>query len=413
MAIRILQNRVVTLGVTGSIAAYKVVDVASRLVKAGAVVDVIMTPAATTLITPLAFQAITHRPVTTDLFDPRGELGIDHVALARRSDIMLIAPLTANTLAKLAHGLADDAVSTTFLAMEGPVVIAPAMESHMWQHPATQQNLETLRNWGVTVIEPTTGYLASGAEGIGRLAEPPVIVEMLRQVLGRQGPLAGRHVLVTAGPTREPFDPVRYISNYSSGRMGYAIAEAVRDLGARVTLVSGPTALPAPVGVTHIAVESAREMHAAVMEHLAAADALVGAAAVADYRPASTSVEKIKKNREGLVLELVRNPDILEAVKVWKEQQGRDRPLVVGFAAETENLVENARAKLVRKGMALVVANPVPATFGAETVTATLIELDRPPVTLPVHTKMDLAEKIADWLADRLATLPAGQFTGS
>jgi phosphopantothenoylcysteine decarboxylase/phosphopantothenate--cysteine ligase len=340
--------------------------------------------------------------VTTDLFDPRGEPGIDHVALARRAEVLVIAPLTANTLARLAHGLADDAVSTTFLAAESSIVVAPAMESHMWLHPATQRNLDTLRSWGVTVIEPETGHLASGAEGIGRLAEPATIVELIRQVLGRNGPLAGRHVIVTAGPTREAIDPVRYLSNHSSGRMGYVIAEATRDLGAQVTLVSGPTGLPAPVGFERVAVNSTFEMRDAVLERIADAAAIIGAAAVADYRPATTSPQKIKKGEGGLFLELVRNPDILMEVKAWKERQGRDRPVVIGFAAETENLIENARDKLVRKGLDLIVANPVPATFGADTIQATLIRTDQSPEELPVLTKTELADRIADWLAEKL-----------
>ena len=398
MPIRVLHDKTIVLGVTGSIAAYKAVEIASRLVKAGAHMDVALTEAATRLVTPLTFQAITHRPVTTSLFDPRGELGIDHVALAKRADAMVVAPITANTLAKLAHGLADDVVSTTFLAAESPTIVAPAMESHMWLHPATQRNLETLRSWGVTVVEPEAGYLASGAQGIGRLAEPITVVETIRQVLGRDGPLAGRRVVITAGPTREAIDPVRYISNHSSGRMGYAIAEAARDLGAQVTLVSGPTALPSPVGVELLAVTSTEEMRDAVLQRMAVADAVVGSAAVSDYRPAKSSTEKIKKDEGGLSLELVRNPDILLEVKAWKESGGRRRPVVIGFAAETHNLLENARSKLVRKGMDLIVANPVPATFGADTVQATLIQPNRSPEALQPLTKTELADRIADRL---------------
>ncbi|MFQ5855448.1 MAG: bifunctional phosphopantothenoylcysteine decarboxylase/phosphopantothenate--cysteine ligase CoaBC [Anaerolineae bacterium] len=408
MPIRILRDKTTVLGVTGSIAAYKAVEIASRLVQAGAQVDVVMTEAATRLVSPLTFQAIAHRPVTTNLFDPRGELGIDHVALAKRADLLVIAPLTANTLAKLAQGLADDVVSTTFLAAHSPIVVAPAMEPHMWLHPATERNLDTLRSWGVTVVEPETGYLASGAEGVGRLAEPATIFETIRQIMGRSGPLAGRHVIITAGPTREAIDPVRYISNHSSGRMGYAVAEAARDLGARVTLVSGPTALPAPIGVGVIAVTSTREMRDAVFDVLADADAIVSAAAVADYQPATSSMKKIKKDEVGLSLELVRNPDILMDVKEWKESQGHEHPIVIGFAAETDNLVDNARSKLVQKGMELIAANPVPATFGADTVQATLLQPDQPPEELPALTKMELADMIADWLADRLKSREAG-----
>lgn len=410
MSVRILRGKTIVLGVTGSIAAYKALEIASRLVQAGAQVDVVMTQAATRLVAPLSFQAITHRPVVTDLFDPRGELGIDHVALAKRADVLVIAPITANTLARLAHGLADDAVTTTFLATESPVIIAPAMESHMWLHPATQHNLDVLRSWGVTVVGPETGRLASGVEGVGRLAEPVAIVGTIRQVLGRAGPLAGRRVIVTAGPTQEAIDPVRYISNHSSGRMGYAIAEALRDWGAQVILVSGPTALPTPVGVEQVAVTSTREMRDAVMGRIADADAVIGAAAVADYRPAVSSRKKIKKEEEGeFSLALARNPDILMDVKVWKESRASERPVVIGFAAETENLIENARNKLLQKGLELIVANPVPATFGVDLVQATLIQANQAPEALPVLAKMELAERIADWLAERLKTKWKGE----
>ncbi|MBS1252240.1 MAG: Coenzyme A biosynthesis bifunctional protein CoaBC [Anaerolineales bacterium] len=398
MSIRVLCKQTIVLGVTGSIAAYKAVEIASRLVKAGAHVDVIMTEAATQLVAPLTFQAITHRPVTTDLFDPRGELGIDHVALAKRADLMAIAPITANTLAKLAQGLADNALTTTFLAVESPVIVAPAMESHMWLHPSTQRNLDTLQAWGTTVVEPESGHLASGAEGVGRLAEPVSIVDTIRFVLGRDGPLAGRHVAVTAGPTREAIDPVRYISNHSSGRMGYAVAEAVRDLGARVTLVSGPTALRAPAGVEFVAVTSTHEMRDAVLDVLPDVDAVVGAAAVTDYGPAVSSEQKIKKAEGGFSLELVHNPDILMDVKAWKEARERTHPIIIGFAAETENLIENAQNKLVRKRMDLIVANLVPATFGSDRSQATLIQVDQPVERLPSLTKTELADKLADRL---------------
>lgn len=402
MLIRVLHNKTVVLGVTGSIAAYKAVELVSRLVKAGAQVDVMMTEAATHLVTPLTFQAISHRPVATNLFDPHSELGIDHVALAKRADVIVIAPATANTLAKLAQGRADDVISTTFLATQSPVVIAPAMESGMWEHPATQRNVRTLSDWGVTVVGPEAGHLASGAEGVGRMAEPATIFETIRQVLGRSGPLAGRHVVITAGPTREAIDPVRFISNHSSGRMGYAVAEAVRDLGAQVTLISGPTALPSPLGVELVAVTSTQEMHDAVFELISDSDAVVGNAAVADYRPAESRAAKIKKEEGDLSLELVRNPDILLEVKAWKEARGRRRPAVIGFAAETENLVEHAQSKLVRKGMDLIVANPVPATFGTDTVQATLIQRDGDPEPLPPLTKIELADRIADRLAELL-----------
>ncbi len=401
MTVRVLDNKTILLGVTGSIAAYKAVELASRLVQAGAHVDVVMTKEATKLVAPLTFQAITHRPVVTDLFDPRGELGLDHVALAKRADLLVVAPATAHTLARMAQGLADDALTTTFLAMQAPVIVAPAMEPHMWQHPATQHNLETLRGWNVTVIGPEAGRLASGVEGMGRLAEPSTILDTIRWVLGRGGKLADRQVVVTAGPTQEPLDPVRYLSNHSSGRMGYALARAARDRGAQVTLVSGPTALPTPVGVTFHLVVSAREMYDAVMEAAGQADALIMAAAVADYRPAQMAEQKIKKKEGPITLELVRNPDIL--AEVCSQFARRDPPLIaIGFAAETENLVENARAKLERKGLDLIVANPVPATFGAEGTEVTLIDRQGNVDRWPPLPKSEIAERIVDWLVGRL-----------
>ena len=401
MGIRILENKTIVLGVSGSIAAYKAVEVASRLVQAGARVEVTMTAAGAKLVTPLTFQAITHHPVVTDLFDPRGELGIDHVALARRADLLLIAPATAHILARMAHGLADDAVTTTFLATQAPIVVAPAMESRMWQHPATQHNLDTLRRWGITVIEPEAGRLASGAIGVGRMAEPPIIVDTVRWVLGRGGALSGYRVVVTAGPTLEPIDPVRYISNHSSGRMGYALARAARDRGAEVTLISGPTALAQPAGVDFRAVTTAREMLEAVTDAVRDAHALIMAAAVADYRPARPTAQKIKKGEQGLTLQLTRNPDILAEV-VGRYAERTPRLITIGFAAETENLVENARAKLKRKGLDLIVANPVPATFGAEGTQVTLIDREGHVEPWPPLSKEEITERIVDRLVELL-----------
>jgi len=401
MGIRVLENKTIVLGVTGSIAAYKAVEAASQLIQAGAQVDVVMTEAATKLITPLTFQAITHRPVVTNLFDPRGELGIDHVALARRADLLIIAPATAHILARMAHGLADDAVTTTFLAAQAPVIVAPAMESHMWQHPATQRNLETLRRWDITIIEPETGRLASGAVGVGRMAEPSAIVDTARWVLGRNGALSGYRVVITAGPTLEPIDPVRYVSNHSSGRMGYALARAARDRGAEVTLISGPTALNPPVGVAFQSVTTAHEMLEAVVEAMHDAHALIMAAAVADYRPTQPAEQKIKKGEDELSLKLTRNPDILAEVQT--RYVDRTPPLItIGFAAETENLVENARTKLERKGLDLIVANPVPATFGAEGTEVTLIDREGNIEPWPPLSKEEIAERIVDRLVEQL-----------
>ena len=328
------------LGVSGSIAAYKALTLAGHLTERQAEVDVVLTRAASELVRPLAFQAMTHRPVATDLFDPASNLGMDHLALALAADIMVVAPTTADVIAKLALGLADDALTTTALATRAPLVIAPAMEPNMWRHPATQANIATLAGRGAAIVGPVAGRLASGAMGEGRLMEPDAIADYVAWVLGRGGPLAGRHVVVTAGPTREPLDPVRYLSNHSSGRMGYAVAIAARDLGADVTLISGPVALAAPLGMRIEPVETAAEMLSAVLKRLQADpsfDALVMTAAVADYRPLVVSDRKLKKAHAfggttgsmpdlSFTLELAQNQDILAEVNrivlPWPAEDG-------------------------------------------------------------------------------------------
>ncbi|MFQ6059031.1 MAG: bifunctional phosphopantothenoylcysteine decarboxylase/phosphopantothenate--cysteine ligase CoaBC [Anaerolineae bacterium] len=402
---RILRDKHIVLGVTGSIAAYKAVGLASRLVQAGATVDVIMTEAATELVQPLSFQAITHRPVVTEMFTPSTRSGhrllakmeIGHVTLAQRADLMVIAPATANTIAKLAAGLADNMLTATALATRAPIIIAPAMESAMYESPVTQENLARLRQRGVTIVEPGYGRLASGAVGVGRLAEMEDILGTIRLVLGQGGDLAGRRVVVTAGGTREPIDPLRFVGNRSSGRMGYALAEAARDRGAKVTLVAGPTALITPPGVQFVPVDTAQEMRDAVLAALPGADVLIMAAAVADYRPAEIRERKIKKGEGGLTLKLVRNPDILAQVARWRESEpGGSRLVVVGFAAETEDLVENARAKLEAKGLDLIVANPVPVSFGAPESQATLIDHQGEVTELPLLPKEEIAERVLD-----------------
>jgi len=392
---RVLKGKQIVLGVTGSIAAYKAVELASRLVKAGATVDVVMTEAATEFVTPLTFQSITARPVVIEMFKLLRETDIAHVSLARRADVLVIAPATANTIAKLAAGLADNMLTATALATTAPIVVAPAMETGMYENPATQESLARLRQRGVTIIEPGYGRLASGTIGVGRLAEVEEIMGTIRMVLGRGGDLAGRKVVVTAGGTQEPIDPVRFIGNPSSGRMGYSLAEAARDRGAVVTLIAGPTTLPKPVGVDFIPVRTAEEMREAVLEATPGADVLIMAAAVADYRPASIAGRKIKKGKERLTLELVRNPDILAEVA--------DRQLLkVGFAAETEDLIENARAKLTEKRLDLIVANPVPASFGGDTIQATLIARDGEVTELPPLPKSELAELVLDKVVELL-----------
>ncbi len=396
---RILKGKHIVLGVTGSIAAYKAVGLASSLVKAEVVVDVIMTQAATELVRPLSFQAITHRPVVTKMFSLLAETEIGHVTLAKRADALLIAPVTANTIAKLAAGLADNMLTATALATTAPIVLAPAMETDMYHNPITQANLDSLRRRGVTVVEPGVGRLASGREGLGRLAEPHEILGTLRMVLGRGGDLTGYRVLVTAGGTREPLDPVRFLANYSSGTMGYALAEAARDRGAEATLISAPTRLTIPIGVQHISVLTAEDMREEVLRALPDADVLLMAAAVADFRLADVAQHKIKKGNTGLTLELEPTRDILRDVAEMRRSRRANlhSPLVVvGFAAETEDLVANAQEKLVAKNLDLIVANPVPASFGPGRVQVTLLDRQGEVTELPLLTKDEVAERVLD-----------------
>jgi len=356
MATDILQYKRIVLGITGGIAAYKSATICSRLVQAGATVDVVMTQAAQKFIAPLTFQALTHRPVYNNMFGiPAGE-NIPHITLADSADLLLIAPATANTIGKLANGLADNLLTAIALATPAPTLLAPAMETDMWQHPATQANIKKLKAWGVSTVGPAEGRLASGARGPGRMVEPDEVIEMIRLVLARNGDLAGKHVVVTAGGTREAIDPVRFITNHSSGKMGYAIAEIARNRGAAVTLVS-TVKLPAPVGVEMVAVNSAEQMRNAVIDLIPQTDILVMAAAVADFRPATVAEQKIKKQGEnrGMTLEMIRTPDILAAVAAQKSSSGKPE-ITVGFAAETENLLKNAREKLARKKLDLIVA---------------------------------------------------------
>ena len=307
----VLQGKNVVLGVTGSIACYKALDLTSKLAQLGAQVDVILTTDAAKFVTPLAFRSLSHRPVVTDMFDMQSELAVEHVALAKRADILAVAPATAHTLARLAHGLADDALTATALATEAPLLLAPAMDAHMWDHPATQHNMSLLRERGAVVVGPGQGRLASGLIGMGRLAEPSEILGHIQAVLGRKGDLAGRTVVISAGGTREPVDPVRVITNRSSGKMGYALAEAARDRGAHVVLVSTVQGLPDPVAVEMMRVETAEEMKRAVLEATSQADALIMAAAVADYRPSSVAPSKVKKSASQWTIDLEKTDDIL------------------------------------------------------------------------------------------------------
>jgi phosphopantothenoylcysteine decarboxylase/phosphopantothenate--cysteine ligase len=392
-----LSEKSIVLGVTGGISAYKVVSLCSHLVKAGAQVDVVLTEAAREFVAPLTFQALTHRPVVTGMFALLAETEIGHVSLAKSADLLIVAPATANTIAKLAAGLADNMLTTTALATQAPMLLAPAMESQMWTNPLTQRNVSRLKELrDVTLVGPGEGRLASGTSGVGRMAEPEAILEAARWVLGRRGPLAGRRVVVTAGGTREPLDPIRFLGNRSSGQMGHALACAARDRGAQVVLIS-TVSQPPPFGTELTAVETAAELCDAVLGTIASADVLLMAAAVADYRPAKAEVHKIKKGEEGLMLELVRTPDILAQVAEVR----RAAQVIVGFAAETEHLLENARDKLKRKHLDLIVANDARQAMGAATNKVTLVGSDGSVEELPLLPK----EEVANLIMDRVVAL--------
>ncbi len=402
-----LKGKTILLGVTGSIAAFKSAGLASQLTQLGAAVDVVMTPEATRFVGPLTFESLTHHHVVTDVMALLPDSQIGHVALAHRADVFLIAPATAHMIAKLAHGLADDAVSATALDTRAPILIAPAMETGMWENSATRENVAKLVARGAIVLEPAAGHLASGASGKGRMADVDDIIDMVRTVLGNSGDLAGRRVVVTAGGTQEPIDPVRVIANRSSGKMGFALAEAARDRGAKVKLIGGATDLRVPRGLEFMRATRACDMLQAVLDALVDADALLMAAAVADFRPASAAEQKIKKGQsETLKLELVKTEDILQQVsnRLGHEQKSSPvrRPIVVGFAAETEQLVANARAKLEAKHLDMIVANPVPESFGNDLSQATLIPREGEPVVLAPMTKADLADRILDLVAGQL-----------
>ncbi|MCQ3929918.1 MAG: bifunctional phosphopantothenoylcysteine decarboxylase/phosphopantothenate--cysteine ligase CoaBC [Chloroflexi bacterium] len=409
--IALFENKRIMLGVTGSIAAYKAVDLASKLTQAGALVDVIMTEAAQRFVTPLAFQSVTGRPVYTDLWqaDSNGGLPthIAHVGLGEGADLLVIAPVTANTIAKLTHGLADDLLSVTALAVRCPVMVAPAMDGGMYQHAATQANLAVLRGRGVQIIEPEVGRFASGLVGQGRLPETPTLMGFIRRALAQNGPLAGRRVVVTAGGTKEPIDPARYITNRSSGRQGYAVAQAALDAGAEVSLISTVEHLPLPIGATRVKVSSASEMLEAVLQAANSADVLIMAAAVADFRPAVVATQKIKKsddNQTGITLELARTEDILLAVKMLRQQSGYPR-CVVGFAAESHDLLANAASKLERKGLDFIVANDITAPdagFEVETNRITILDAAGGRTNYDLLSKAEVGQVIVAQVAEIL-----------
>ncbi len=392
-----LWGRHIVLAVTGSIAAYKAADLCSKLRQAGATVEVVMTAAAAKFVTPLTFQSLSGREVVTDMFAAAEAEA--HVEVARRAEALVIAPVTADCLASLAHGLAGDMVSLTALATTAPVLLAPAMDSQMWAHPATRANVALLRERGAEFVGPNQGRLASGRSGAGRLAETPEILGALRALLGRAGDLAERRIVVTAGGTREPLDPVRFVGNHSSGRMGFAIAEAARDRGAHVQMVAGPVALETPYGVERVDVATVAEMLSALERLTADSDALVMAAAPADFRPATAEAQKIKKapGQESLDLRLVKNPDILASLP-----GGGVR---VGFAAETSDLAANAVGKLEAKRLDFIVANDVTAVgsgFATDTNQVTIFHAGGKVEELPLLPKYAVAMAILDRVAERL-----------
>jgi len=390
----------ITLGVTGGVAAYKSAELVRCLQTEGHTVQVVMTRAAREFITPLTFAALSGQKVITDLFgnadggDANLESAIEHIAVAQRTDLLLVAPATADILGKFARGLADDFLSTLYLASTAPVVVAPAMNVNMWQHPATQENLAALRRRGVRIVEPGEGYLACGMTGPGRLADQEEILKAVREVAQAQQDLAGETVLVTAGPTCEDLDPVRYITNRSSGKMGYAVAREAARRGAKVILISGPTALDCPEGVERVDVRTAQDMLHMVETRFPAATITVFAAAVADYRPADPVASKIKRTKDEVTIRLQPNPDILAMVAQKKGER-----LVVGFAAETDHVAENARKKLESKNADLIVANDVTAEgagFDVDTNIVTIFSRDGRDLPLPRLTKVEVAQRILD-----------------
>jgi len=390
-----LRDKNIVLGVTGGIAAYKACDLVSRLKKQGARVRVVLTANACKFVPPLTFETLSGGPVVTDTFEPRKSL--EHISLAKWADAFVIAPASANCLAKLAGGIADDLLSTTALAMTAPLLIAPAMNANMWRHPATRANFKTLLDRGAQAVGPMSGHLACGDDDVGRMAEPAEIVDALDKLLKPRRDFAGRRVLVTAGPTVERIDPVRYITNRSSGKMGYAIAEAARDRGAEVVLVSGPVNLAAPEGVEVVKIESSADLCEAVLSRGDWADVVIQAAAPADFTPARVAQSKIKKTGTGMTLELVNTTDIAKALGERK----REGQVLVAFAAETDRVLENAKGKLAKKNADLIVANDVTrpgAGFGVDTNAVTLITRTDER-SLPVMSKREVADAILDRVA--------------
>lgn len=401
MTATVLAGRRVVVGVSGSIAAYKAVSLVRLLSERGAVVDVAMTPSATRFVGPLTFAGLTHRPVVTDVLELDADQQIEHIELAEAADAIVLAPATANLLGELAAGLVGNAVTAIACASRAPVVVAPAMDAGMWTHPATQRNVATLREFGYIVIDPEVGELASGLTGIGRLAEPAAIVDAVERLFVRTGSLEGLSVVVSAGGTREPLDPVRFIGNRSSGKMGAAIAESARDRGASVTLVAGAMSVAPPRGVTVVEATTAHSMREAIIRAAPDADILVMAAAVADFAPARASQRKIKRSGDNLQVELVPNPDIVAEVG---EMPDDVRPFLIGFAAESDDLEANAAAKLRDKGLDLIVGNVVGGPFdaiGSDENKVTVFGAEGPLTDWPMLPKRQVAERLWDLIGDR------------
>ena len=397
--IQVLEGKTVVLCITGGIAAYKAADLTSRLRKLGAKVHIIMTESATHFIPPLTLEVLSENRVVTDMFDRTFTWEVEHISLAKCADVFVVAPATANIIGKAAHGIADDMVSTTLMATKAPLVIAPAMNTNMYQNPVVQENMAQLKKRGVHFVEPESGRLACGDTGTGKLADPAVIAEAIVQAAVPQD-LAGRSLLITAGPTREALDPVRFISNHSTGKMGYAIARHASRRGARVTLVSGPVALEVPRGVALVPVTCAQEMRDAVMTRLDEQDWVIKAAAVGDYRPVTQAQDKIKKKADDLSVALVKNPDILKEIGAHK----RENQLVCGFSMETQDLIANSKAKLESKNCDLLVANNLKtegAGFAHDTNVATILYRDGHIEALSLMEK----EQLADILLNRMLEL--------
>ncbi|MBE5910360.1 bifunctional phosphopantothenoylcysteine decarboxylase/phosphopantothenate--cysteine ligase CoaBC [Pseudobutyrivibrio sp.] len=395
-----LKGKCVVLGVTGSIAAYKTASLASALVKLGADVNVIMTKNATNFINPITFETLTSNKCLVDTFDRNFQFNVEHVALAKRADIFMVAPASANVIGKMAHGIADDMLTTTILAAKCKKLVSPAMNTNMFTNPIVQDNLETLKKYGFEIIEPASGYLACGDTGAGKMPEPEVLLQYILRELAHEHDLNGKRVLVTAGPTEEAIDPVRYITNHSTGKMGYAIAKAAMERGAEVTLVSGPVAIEPPMFVEVVNVRSAAEMAEAVKSRAGECDIIIKSAAVADYRPKTVAAEKIKKkDGEQSSIELERTEDILSYLGAHK----KEGQFICGFSMETENMLENSKSKLERKNVDMIVANNLRtkgAGFGTDTNVVTLIMKDES-WELPIMSKDDVANAIFDTILDK------------